>query len=168
MSGRACGPGCTTEKTMVSMNKSMAEQIADIDWQSETLPPDLAEIVAAGFDESEEGVFLAAFQKHATTGQRKHFPDRSAYECFVNSFHVEDYADSDCLIYACLFLEKIFERWRAENRVGQIEGIISVDEDDDAVVRIHLLRTDEPCVRPDLEGYKEAMLVADSSTTTLK
>jgi hypothetical protein len=145
------------------MNKAMSEKISSVDWYAKELPSELSKIIESGFCESDEGIFIAALRKKSTNVSKKDFPDRTGYECFVNSIHIDDFVGSNYLAYACLFVEKIFECWRSNRNAGVIQAIISSD-DLGAVVKLHFLRAGEAWLDSNLETYEEGILVADSLT----
>ncbi len=57
------------------------------------LPQKLVALLNEGFDEEEQCIFFSRLKKE-TQVQRLDFPDCTAYECFVNHIHVEDYLEN--------------------------------------------------------------------------
>ena len=92
--------------------------------------------------------------------------DKTGYECFINSVHVDDYVQCDYVAYACLFAEALLSTWRHSGARDIAQAIISSDEFG-AVVKFHVARSGESWVNEELEKYEQALLVADSSLTSL-
>lgn len=148
------------------MNKKMAKKLG-ISIDKQKLPPQLSDLISAGFHESDDGIFLAALDTGNTNVTASDFPDKTGYECFVNSIHIDDFVESEYLIHACLFVEACFDVWRQKGHEVNIRAIISSDESG-AVVKIHVVREGESWVSQDLEKYEDAILVADSSLINLR
>jgi hypothetical protein len=148
------------------MNRNMAMKIESINWGNKTLPPELSTLLRSGFREGEGCIFLASLAG-STNASLSNFPDRTGYECFINSIHVDDYVQNDYLLYACLFVEGLFNAWSYRNATSPISAIISCD-DLGATVKFHLTRKGESWISEELEKYEEAILVADSSLMFLR
>ncbi|RJG12039.1 hypothetical protein D3879_01550 [Pseudomonas cavernicola] len=146
---------------MLAMNKKMDQVIQGSSWDGRMLPPELSELLAPGFFKRDGCTFLASLAKGDTNVSASDFPDKTGYECFVNSVHIDDYVECDYVVYACLFVEEFFNAWRSSNSSEIARAIISSDELG-ALVKFHVARGGESWVGEDLEKYEEAILVADS------
>jgi hypothetical protein len=151
---------------MLAMNKKMATQIQHLNRNGGALPEALFQLAKSGFFEREGCIFLASLATAHTNVSARDFPDKTGYECFINSIHMDDHVQEHYLYYACLFVEKLFLAWRIRSPNEVARAIISSD-DSDAVVKFHTLREHESWVSEDLEKYEESILVADSSTLSL-
>lgn len=149
------------------MNKKMAKEMQGLNWTSKKLPPNLCNLINAGFCELNDCVFFIALANIDTNVSANDFPDKTGYECFINSIHIDDFVESDYLAYACMFVEACFEVWRKVNCGKIIRAIISSDEFG-ALVKIHVVRIDESWIGQHLDKYEDAILVADSSLITLR
>jgi hypothetical protein len=153
---------------MTAMNKRMAKEMDGVTWRDRPLPHELSALVAQGFEELDGCVFLASLKKAGTNAKQEDFPDKTGYECFINSIHIDDFVQSDCLAFACLFIEACFSAWKQSGISGDLTAVIS-DDESGAVVKLHRARSDEFWVSSDLENYREeAVLVAHSSSMTIK
>jgi hypothetical protein len=151
---------------MLIMNKKMAREIETIDLDGKVLPSELAQLLTLGFYEREGCIFLASLATGSTNVSVSNFPDKTGYECFIYSVHVDDFVKSNYLDYACLFVEALLSAWRESVESDTAMAIISSDEFG-AVVKLHVARSGESWVSEDLESYEDAILVADSSVVSL-
>lgn len=152
---------------MLMMNKKMAEEMRCIDWGNRELPSSLSELITPGFCEQDGCIFFVSLRVRDTNATTSDFPDKTGYECFVNSIHIDDFVQFDYLPYACLFVETCFAMWRRSGIRGDIKAIISSDELG-ALVKFHLVRDSETWVDQDLEKYEDGILVVDSTSMTLR
>ncbi|RUO31154.1 hypothetical protein [Aliidiomarina soli] len=145
---------------MISANDKMVDAISSIEFDIVKLPKKLNRIIAKGFVIKFECVFLRALYAMGRVG-REDFPDGTGYECFVNHIHMDDYVDSDFLLYSLNFVDTLLSVWRDFDKENIIRAIISCD-DYGAVVRFHLLRDNEAWLSDDLEGFIQPVLYIDS------
>lgn len=150
---------------MIIMNDKMAAALKK-EARCDSLPSELAEMVGEGFVTQDGSLLLRSLSRINTNVALTDFPDRTGYECFINSIHVDDFVSGDYLAIACLLIETFFHEWRRYGQPGVIRAILSCD-DLGAVVKIHLARPGEDVVAENIEGYEDAILVADSSEVTL-
>lgn len=143
------------------MNEKMSEELAGINFSGRKLPSALFGLVAQGFDERDGCFFIRALAGKQTNAALKDFPDRTGWECFVNSLHVDDYVATDYLANACLLVMAVFKEWRFREEDGIYQAIISNDEYG-ATVKFHLLRDGAFWLGSHLDGYEEAILLLDS------
>lgn len=136
-------------------NQLMEKEMKRADWRELSLPDDLQSWINGGFVEDDGCIFLRSLYKNYQ-GLDK-FPDRTGVECFVNSFHIDDYVSERYLDYSFLFCEQLLACWKKYNQAQKLNVIISHDEFG-AVVKFHLKRQDENWLSSNLEGYEEAVL----------
>ncbi|WP_417695732.1 hypothetical protein [Pseudomonas sp.] len=146
---------------MIKMNEKMRMDLKEVDRGGRQLPSSLSVFVARGITERAGCFFLAALVDKKTNAVEADFLDRTGWECFVNSIHVDDFATSDYLLNACLFVQSIFRAWKRRGYPGTFQAIISNDEYG-SVVKFHLLRNGESWVGSDLEDYEDSILLVDS------
>lgn len=120
------------------------------------LPQKLVSLLNAGFVERDECVFLSALRK-AVTVERLDFPTRTAYECFVNHIHIEDYLENGGLprlemLGRALALAGELRRRLSRLRGGRHFRIIVAFPGTTCTVRFHTIRTDEEWVDKDAAG----------------
>jgi len=145
----------------MKMNNEMARQLSEVECSWHALPPELINIASAGFDECDGCRFLSVLKGLKTNAGAGDFPDRTGFECFINSVHIDDYVNSDYLKCGCFFLTSVFREWNAMGLTDTLQGIISTDEFG-SLVKVHVLRTGESWVSDDLERYEDALLVVNS------
>ncbi|EMH4162607.1 hypothetical protein RJ498_001861 [Pluralibacter gergoviae] len=138
-------------------NLQMMNEISNICLTGLHLPDELQLWVDKGFIEEDGCVFLSAlFNGNPGTGK---LVDRTGVECFVNSFHIEDFITERYLDYSCLFCNHLLKRWYENdlNEKKELNVIIMLDEFG-AVIKFHLKRENEHWLGSDLEKYEEAIL----------
>jgi hypothetical protein len=77
---------------MMRINIAMRRLLKGVNFNG-PLNHSLMKIVDQGFEARDECYVLRALASKAPNATRTHFHDRTGYECFVNSLHVEDYED---------------------------------------------------------------------------
>ncbi len=130
------------------------------------LPEIFEGMIELGFLAGDGFVLLAAMANRGTNATPDDFPDKTGYECFINSIHVDDYVDADYLVYACRLVEDFFAAWRRTEKKEVLRAIISSDEFG-ATVKFHVHRDFESWISEDIEAYENAVLVADSTSINL-
>lgn len=150
---------------MTKTNKAMAEELAQLDLSRYTLNPELEKLTAAGFIEQNGCILVATLSKMDTNAKQSDFPDRTGYECFVNSVHVDDYVDGDHLPQAMLLVNALLRLWKDNGTGSPVQAIASKDEFG-ATIKFHALREGEAWLASDLEKYDEAILVTDEPLRT--
>ena len=146
---------------MTRMNKKMAIQLENIKLRGGILPAQLTDLLAQGFCKINDCFFLSSLATKKTIASNTDFPDKTGYECFINSIHIDDYTSSDYLANAHLFAELAFRIWHKEGQKGTLQAIISSDEFG-ASIKFHFLREGESWIDSDLSKYEDAILVLNS------
>jgi hypothetical protein len=116
------------------------ESVCWEDIENLILPYELNEIVEQGFVEL-FGCFLSrkllAYFGSVTLDT---FEDEIAFECFVNSIHIDDYVSEKYFQYSIVFCNLILKRW-IENHSGYLNVIISLDDETlMPTIKFHLKR----------------------------
>lgn len=136
------------------------------------LPLKLLSLLSAGFVEEDECVFLTAL-KQAAQVKRLDFSDRTAYECFVNHIHVEDYLENGGLPPIELLGRGLALAREIADRLARLHGtkrfhIIISSTGPTCGIRFHTVRPDESWVAKNLNGYKEeAVAVLDTQESLI-
>lgn len=144
-------------KTNSKMRDAMARDLS----MSSELVASLNELLQSSFFEIDGCVLLGGLVESSSSASISDFPDRTGYECFVNSLHIDDFAEGNYLENAFFFLNSLFEKWRKFSDDRALRGIVSADEFG-VVVKFHQRRENESWLSEDIEGYEDAILVVDS------
>ena len=149
---------------MIAMNERMRRELRSISLGEQKLAPELQGFLIAGFVEINGCFLIKSLKELCLTISEENFPDKTGFECFVNSVHVDDFVASDYLANAILFVDAAFQEWRNGSLNSILQAIVCKDEFG-ALVKLHLCRIGESWVGRNLEGYEDAMFVADSTET---
>ncbi len=132
-------------------------------WNSLTPPKPLKQLVHSGFIEVDGCCFLTELYQTETNVSSSDFPDKTGLECFINSFHLEDYVAENWLPYALWLINQLFEKYARLFNPKLLTAIVTQD-DLSCTLRFHLKRDGESWLDEDLDSYQEeAILVMDSS-----
>ncbi|WP_321867849.1 hypothetical protein [Paraburkholderia tropica] len=145
---------------VMKANTEMREKIGALKF-TKPLIPSLKSIADGGFVEKDDCYLLDSFAQNPTNAKRTNFQDCTGYECFVNSLHVEDYADDEPLAQGILFIEAVFRVWKVSNPALALTAIISADELA-VVTRFHVKRSGQQWLSDDIEGHIDAVMSVDS------
>lgn len=126
------------------------------------LPQKLNQLLEEGFTEQDDCVFLARLRKDVPV-ERLDFPDRTAYECFVNHVHLENYLENGGLPPLELLGRGIAFARELLQRLSQLHGtkefrVIIASDGHTSTVRFHTIRPDEQWVSKGLDGFREEAL----------
>ncbi|AXF61878.1 hypothetical protein DVA43_21220 [Leclercia sp. W6] len=135
-------------------NSLMLEALRNACWSDLVLPKELCLWVEKGFVKQADCFFLAAL--FTVYPNDNYLMDKTGVECFVNSFHIDDYVSERYLDYACLFCNTILNKWPLERNDKKLNMIVSMDEFG-AVVKFHVIRQGETWLSNNLEKYEEAI-----------
>jgi hypothetical protein len=124
------------------------------------LPIKLNEIIELGFIEKDGSFLSRRLLKYCTSVVRSNFEDAISYECFVNSFHMEDYVDSSHLEYSIIFTNKIIKKWKSF-RNENLNVIIALDDETFLPkIKFHMKRNGaEWLMESELESYIQPLLI---------
>ena len=125
------------------------------------LTPELARIADSGLMPLQGCNILREFAEMKTNASPRDFPDKSGYEAFINSIHIDDYVSENLVGYACELILQVFLYWTKLPGRDVLRGIIA-KSGDVAVVKIHTVRPGESLLSSDLEGFSEAILITES------
>ena|SRR5437868_12839922 len=129
----------------------------------------LQALLASPFVEEEDCFFLAPLRTRVPTVKLADFKDRTAFECYVNHIHVEDYSENGGFLplpmlgYGMAVAQALRDRLAREKEGKHFHVIVNFDGDH-CDVRFHGVRLDEEWLSPDLEEYpQEALAVLDTT-----
>lgn len=143
---------------MLEYNSAMAKALSGLR-SIGCLPADLALIAEGGFYEKEGCEFLCHFKGVHTNVNIDSFEDRTGYECFINSIHVDDFVEEQWLGTALQFIIRLLDSWSRVPRTETLQIVLTSNELG-ATVKAHILRHGESWVSDDLEGYENPVLMA--------
>ncbi|WP_145524684.1 hypothetical protein [Yersinia rohdei] len=144
----------------MNANLKMMSELSSVNIDDIFLTDELNEIIDKGFVNKDGCVFLAALEKMQTNVYLTNFEDKIGFECFINSFHIDDYVANRYLDYACLFCNQILRLWIRGNSFEKLNAIISLDEFG-AAIKFHIKRHNISWLADDLNKYEEAILETD-------
>jgi hypothetical protein len=147
---------------MLQSNRIMQGKLSIIGNDQRTIDRELLELLASGFTVIDQCVFLSSLVKLNKNAKIDDFPDRTGFECYVNSVHVDDFVQSNDLEQSILFISEVFAAWNNTMHNGVIRAIISNNEFG-TVVKLHLIRENESWLSANIEEYDEAIFVVDST-----
>jgi hypothetical protein len=126
------------------------------------LEPSLKAIADAGFEQRDDCHLLRALLALAKDARRATFYDCTAYECFVNSVHVEDYENKIPLMQAIQFVTRVLTVWNTSAPRQTLIAIVSADELS-VVVKFHVKRPTEQWLSENIEGYDDPVMSIEST-----
>lgn len=113
------------------VNYLMRPHIDSICWEEVEkiqLPDELNKIIRQGFTELTGCFLLSSLLQHCSPSSLDFFEDEIAFECFVNSIHMDDYVTDKYLSYTIVFCNFIMRKWN-ENHDENLNAIISLDDE---------------------------------------
>ena len=147
---------------MLRMNSVMLKAYDDLLPDNIELDNDLREIVEAGFVGDDGCYLLKKYLEIGTNVSFSDFPDKTGYECFINSVNIDDYVKDNYLAQGLCFVRNILSRWNEFQDDEVLMAILSLDELG-SKVKFHTLREGEQWLADELDEYEEAILLVDSS-----
>lgn len=140
----------------------MLKIIHEISNSERKIPNKLNCLIKDGFIEVDKCYFISSQYKNNTNVTLKNFQDKTGYECFINSIHIDDFVQSNHLVNSLIFVNSLFEKWNLRKEKTKIKAIIIADNMG-VLVKIHTIRDGESWIDENIEEYEEAILTADSS-----
>lgn len=145
----------------MKINSAMKKQLRGANFD-QLLEPSLEAIADFGFEQMDDCHLLRALLTHAKNSRRAAFHDSTAYECFVNSVHVEDYESKMPVVQAIQFVTRILTDWSTSTPKQILIAIISADELS-VVVKFHVKRQTEQWLSENIEGYDDPVMSIEST-----
>lgn len=151
---------------MLIMNSEMLKAYKNLSLVNIELDHSLVEIAESGFRNKDGCFFLGKCFGIDTNTSANDFPDKTGYECFINSVNIDDYVDDGYLEQAVCFVRSVFSQWNKLRESKTLIAIVSLDELG-LKVKFHLDRSGEQWLSDELEDYEESILVVDSSESEI-
>lgn len=144
------------------MNSGMSKAYRSLSLANVELDHSLGEMAESGFKVQDGCFFLGKCFEVDTNASINEFPDKTGYECFINSVNIDDYVDDGYLEQAVCFVRSVFSQWNKVQESRKLIAILSLDEFG-LKVKFHVHRVGERWLSDELEDYDESILVVDSS-----
>lgn len=144
-------------------NKLMRNQLRLARWEdikTISLSSELNEIVTQGFV-GLEGCFLSKkLFSYCHSSSPDAFEDEIAFECFVNSIHMEDYVSESYFEYSIIFSNSMIRKWNQQYD-KKLNFIISLDDETLLpTIKFHLKRDGASWLNEDnLDASIQAVLI---------
>lgn len=121
----------------------------------------LNDLFVNGFIVMEDCLVLEKLGRRQPHIKLTDFVDKTGYECFVNSIHVDDYVTDNLFTQALLFIDKLISELRIL-KYSQNIAIIMSDTGFGFNIKFHVLRENASWVDiNELHKFKEAILVLE-------
>ena len=122
----------------------------------------LQKLLDSGFKNSNDCYFLETLFNQQSHIQQSDFIDKTGYECFINSIHIDDYVEKDYFEQAILFASNLVELWNCSNYGKKLLIIVS-ETDFGFNLKFHLKRESEQWIDiKDINKFEEALIVIHS------
>lgn len=145
---------------MLRYNAAMSSALSALHSLGE-FPAELSLVAQSGFYQKDGCKFLKYFEEMKTNVDLSHFADRTGYECFINSIHIDDFVDSNWLGGALRFARQLLDCWLVASHSEVLQVIVACNEMG-VTVKAHVIRAGESWLSDDLEEYEDAVLLATS------
>lgn len=146
---------------MIVINEKMIPIYRSLDWGKQKLDKKLHHLTSKGFTHINNCYFLKQLYEMQKSANLEDFVDKTGYECFVNSIHIDDYLKSDFIIQGYLFLDKVFKLWNQLGNSHRLKGYLSQTEYG-ANVKFHVLRENENWIQQqDVDKFEEPILISE-------
>lgn len=147
---------------MLKMNSEMSKIYRKVSLINVELDHGLSKIAESGFKNQGGCFFLEECFELDTNVSINDFPDKTGYECFINSVNIDGYVGERYLEQAVCFVSRVFYQWNKVQKSKKLIAMLSLDEFG-LKVKFHVHRAGELWLSEDLEDYEESILVVDSS-----
>jgi len=144
-------------------NYLMRLQLGSVCWEEVEeliLPYELNEVIEQGFVELSDCFLSKKLISYCCSVTPDIFEDEIAFECFVNSIHIDDYVSEKYLQYSLVFCNAIIKKWNGEYS-DYLNVIISLDDETLLpTIKFHLKRKEASWLDEDnLDSSIQAVLV---------
>lgn len=143
-----------------TLMKSQLENLNCSYFNELILPFELKEIIEQGFIDKNNSVLSAYLLDYCGAVSYSNFEDEIAYECFVNSLHMEDYVNDYFIEYSIVFCNDLIKKWK-NLRSEDLNVIISLDDESLLPkIKFHVKRDgQEWLAENELESYIQPILI---------
>jgi hypothetical protein len=153
---------------MMRENSLMKEELKNVNLEDIILPKELEAIIASWFVKRNDCFFFRENIQKDLNELIDRMEDKTAVECFINHFHMDMYVSERFLDYACLFCNRVLDKWRKDNLPQKLNVVISTEENN-ATIRFYVIRDDEiPYLDENLEESIQAVLETTEAIKIVK
>lgn len=124
---------------MIVMNKKMLSLLQNYTFEKCRLSTRLDKICKEGFVEIDNCVLLRSLYESNDSYDYKMFEDLTAFECFINGIHIEDFCSKQIVENAFKFSSRIFEEMNKKCFI-----ILSFPSDKECSFSFHTKHLNEP------------------------
>ena len=120
---------------------------------------DLKEIITDGFVNINECYFIKSLYNLQSHINELDFQDKTGYECFINSIHVDDYVEKDFLLHSILLSDLILKLWN-DLKNNLILNVIISETDFGYNLKCHIKRVNEVWIdMQQIENFDDAIML---------
>lgn len=124
----------------------------------------LYELLSSGFILMDDCYVLKKFYEGNKHIKASDFVDRTGYESFINSFHIDDYIEDDFLNQSIFCAKLLFEEWKKLSTNVSLEVII-IETDFGFNIKFHSIRDNEIWINEDdLDKFSESIMICRSTS----
>jgi hypothetical protein len=146
------------------LNSKMFYLIFNSIFINQKLSLELSKFFKEGFVLINGCYFLKKLHKHSTQILESNFTDKTGYESFVNSFHIDGYIENNLFEQTILFSDLLIKEWQELKTNLNLIVIIS-QTDFGYNIKFHTERLNEKYINEnELHKFKEAVLIIKSNT----
>lgn len=143
---------------MIRMNTIMESEYKKLPKRQASINRELHRIAQSGFEYVDGCYFIKLLSKISTNVALSDFPDKTGYECFINSVHIDDYVDNSYLEQGLLFVNEVFKSWKETKIDNNLVAILSLGEFG-LNVKFHVERKGEEWISDPIGEYKEGIMI---------
>jgi len=127
--------------------------------ENKKLNDNLNHLLLEGFLFYEDCCFLTTLYKQQNHINKSDFIDKTGYECFINSVHIDDYVEKDLFEQVILFSIKLIELWNNQNNKLILNMILS-ETDFGFNLKFHVYRENERWINEnEICKFEEAIII---------
>ena len=152
---------------MIILNDKMFSLYKGLELSKKKIATNLLHLSNGGFIENNGCYFLKKLYNINRHLKESNFPDKTGFECFVNSIHIDDYTNDDFLAQAIFFLNEIFINW-SQDGDKILKGIIGQTEYG-ANIKFHVVRDGENWIdEKKIDEFKDGLIIQTSTISRTK
>lgn len=147
---------------MMKSNEPMEKLLSNV-MGPQKLKPALAGILSEDFNRRDGYVFIGALLKKCRIPTIEEVGDETGVEVFVNSFHTDDYIESDHLEQALAFSGELQKLWGDQSDRGsnvKLTLVLAVTEFG-VNVKLFQRRASQPYLADDINTYTQPILAIE-------
>lgn len=149
---------------MSVLNLLMLNLLIEVISTNKTLNFKLKALLNKGFVYRDDCYFLSAFLENQLHLKKEDFIDSIGFECFINSFHVDDYVEEDLFIQSMLFIDLLIKEWEKSDIEKNLTIILS-KTDFGFNIKFHTKRNEVWIDVDNLNDFEEGIMVITTKKT---